>query len=239
MSETKNGRRAKRSATSSFSKKAPEVRRKELIDATFRCLCRYGTGEVSVRLIAQEAGLSLGMVRHHFRTKDELLAATLRHLSAKVQAQTREALAATDLSPVERLHAFITACLHPGALDADYVRARFLFWSLAQTNPTVRAVHDEIYARFEGEVRRLVSDVAQEKGVDLDLDVITLAILALLKGIWVEWSLAPNRADPLKLAEQILPGLDGTFATKARRSPGLGRLVAETPVPRPAGGHAR
>lgn len=192
------------------------MRRKELIEATFRCLCRCGTGEISVRLIAQEAGLSLGMVRHHFRSKDELLAATLRQLSARVQQQAHKALSATGLSPVERLHAFITACLHPGTLDADYVRARFLFWSLAQTNPTVRAAHDEIYARFEGEVRQLVSDVAQEKDLDLDIEVVTLAILALLKGIWVEWSFAPNRADPLKLAEQILPGLDKTFASKAK-----------------------
>lgn len=216
MNKTKTGRPDARGASRSFSKKAPEVRRQELIEATFRCLCRHGTEEVSVRLIAQEAGLSLGMVRHHFRTKDELLAATLRHLSGRVQMLTREALAAAGPSPVERLHAFINACLHPGALDADYVRARFLFWSLAQTNPTVRAVHDEIYARFEREVRDLVSDVAQDKNLALDLDVTTLAILALLKGIWVEWSLAPNRADPIKLAEQILPGLDGSFAAKAR-----------------------
>lgn len=197
----------------SFSKKAPEVRRQELIDATFRCLCNHGSSEISVRLIASEAGVSLGMVRHHFRTKDELLAATLQQLSDKVQSQTREALAIPDLTPIERLHAFITACLHPGALDAEYVRARFLFWSLAQTNETIRAVHDRIYARFEKELRALVGAVAEEKGLSVDLDIVTLAIMALLKGIWVEWSLAPDRADPLKLAEQILPGLDGTFAS--------------------------
>ena len=58
-----------------------------------------------------------------------------------------------------------------------------------------------------------------ETDADIDLDVVTLAILALLKGIWVEWSLSPNRADPLKLAEQILPALDRTFADKLRRKP--------------------
>ncbi|MBP5858374.1 TetR family transcriptional regulator C-terminal domain-containing protein [Marivibrio halodurans] len=211
---TSDEHRPRRQARS-FSKKAPEVRRQELIDATFRCLCNHGSSEISVRLIAAEAGVSLGMVRHHFRTKDELLAATLQQLSDKVQSQTREALALPDLTPTERLHAFITACLHPGALDAKYVRARFLFWSLAQTNETIRTVHDRIYARFEKELRGLVGAVAEEKGLTVDLDIVTLAIMALLKGIWVEWSLAPDRADPLKLAEQILPGLDGTFASLA------------------------
>ncbi|MEQ8349754.1 MAG: TetR/AcrR family transcriptional regulator [Sneathiellaceae bacterium] len=203
----------------SFSKKSPEVRRTELIEATVRCLCRHGTDATSVRLIAQEAGLSLGMVRHHFRSKDELLAATLRQLSARVQERTREALAIAGLTPMQRLHAFLTACLHPGALDADYVRARFLFWSLAQTNPTVRAVHDEIYARFESEVHALVTEVARAHGLSLDLDVATLAILALLKGIWVEWSLAPDRADPLRMAEQLLSGLGGPLAAESGGAP--------------------
>jgi TetR/AcrR family transcriptional repressor of bet genes len=210
-------RRRRPAVSRNFSKKAPSVRRQELIDATFQCLCRYGTEEVSVRLIAHEAGLSLGMVRHHFRSKDELLGATLRYLSSKVQDQISLAMAKPNLSPVEQLYAFIIACLQPQALDADYVRARFLFWGLAHTNKIVRRVHDEIYSRFELQVRELVAAIARENGAELDLDVVTLAILALLKGIWVEWSLAPNRADPLKLAEQILPALDRTFAAKLRR----------------------
>lgn len=208
-----------RPTTRSFSKQSPDVRRQQLIDATFHCICHHGTEELSVRLIAQQAGLSLGMVRHHFRSKDELLAATLRFLSSKVQDQIGLAMAKPHPSPTERLYAFLIACLHPQQFDADYVRARFLFWGLAQANVTVRRVHDEIYGRFERQVRELIAAVARETDADIDLDVVTLAILALLKGIWVEWSLSPNRADPLKLAEQILPALDRTFADKLRRKP--------------------
>jgi TetR/AcrR family transcriptional repressor of bet genes len=217
MPKSKTARPSGRSPSRSFSKKSPDVRRQELIDATFHCICRYGTEEMSVRLIAREAGLSLGMVRHHFRSKDELLAATLRYLSSKVQDQIAVAMAKPNLSPIERLYVFIIACLQPQALDAEYVRARFLFWGLAHTNRAVRRVHDEIYGRFERQVRELVAAIARENGAEFDLDVVTLAILALLKGIWVEWSLAPNRADPLKLVEQILPALDQTFAAKLRR----------------------
>lgn len=225
MSKPNTTRRAGRSKTRSFSKQSPDVRRQQLIDATFRCICRYGTEEMSVRLIAQQAGLSLGMVRHHFHSKDELLAATLRYLSSKVQDQISQAMARPYGSSTARFYAFIIACLHPQALDADYVRARFLFWGLANTNETVRRVHDEIYGRFEQQVRELVAGIAAESGAELDLDVVTLAILALLKGIWVEWSLSPNRADPLKLAEQILPALDSAFADRLKRRPGSTRKL--------------
>lgn len=216
---TKAARPSSRSATRSFSKQSPDVRQQQLIDATFHCICQHGTEELSVRLIAQQAGLSLGMVRHHFRSKDKLLAATLRYLSSKVQEQIGLAMAKPHASPTERLYAFLIACLHPQQFDANYVRARFLFWGLAQTNATVRRVHDEIYGRFERQVHELVAAIARKSDADIDPDVVTLTILALLKGIWVEWSLSPNRANPLKLAEQILPALDRTFADKLRRKP--------------------
>ncbi len=208
-----------RPTTRSFSKQSPDVRQQQLIDATFRCICQHGTEELSVRLIAQQAGLSLGMVRHHFRSKDELLAATLRYLSSKVQDQIGLAMARPHASATERLYALLIACLHPQQFDADYVRARFLFWGLAQTNGAVRRVHDEIYGRFERQVHDLIAAIAHETDADIDLDVVTLTILALLKGLWVEWSLSPNRADPLKLAEQILPALDRTFADRLRHKP--------------------
>lgn len=70
-----------------------------------------------------------------------------------------------------------------------------------------------------------MAGIAAESGAELDLDVVTLAILALLKGIWVEWSLSPNRADPLKLAEQILPALDSAFADRLKRRPGSTRKL--------------
>jgi AcrR family transcriptional regulator len=192
-----------------FSKKSPEVRRQELIEATLRCMSSIGTEEISVRHIAREANLSLGMVRHHFNSKDELLAATLRHLSDQHNVQTGLALAAAGPDPGARLRAFILACLHPGTMETAYVRARFQFFSLAQTNATVREVHDEIYANFERKIRTLLTDVATSKKVDMDVEDVTLAITALLKGIWVEWSLTPGRADPQRLAGQILRMLPG------------------------------
>ena len=192
-----------------FSKKLPEERRQELIDATLRCLGKQGTEDISVRHIAREANLSLGMVRHHFHSKDELLAAALRYLSDQHSQQTARALADASPGAGARLRAFILACLHPGTMEYRYVRARFQFFSLAQTNAVVRAVHDDIYAAFETRLRGLIEDMAAETDEQLDVHSLTLAIMALLKGIWVEWSLSPDRADPRRLAEQILRLLPG------------------------------
>jgi len=194
------------------------MRRQQLIEATLRCLSRDGAEATVVRRIAEEAGLSLGMVRHHFRGKDELLAASYRHLSETLQAETARALAEAGAPPAEKLRAFITAGLRPPVLNKDYVRARFLFWNLAHTHRAVRRVHDEIYARFEARLLRLVRAAAKESRARIDARALTLAIMALLKGIWLEWSLSPSRVDPAKLADQIMPLLTWTESrAKARK----------------------
>jgi AcrR family transcriptional regulator len=51
----------------------PEVRRRELVEALWRVTRRDGWEAVSIRHVAAEAGVSIGMVQHYFTTKDDLL----------------------------------------------------------------------------------------------------------------------------------------------------------------------
>jgi AcrR family transcriptional regulator len=188
-----------------FLKKSADVRRDELISATVRCLLKFGVAETSVRTIAAEAGLSLGMVRHHFNSKDELLAATYRSLSEQLRAQTRQALERADPSPMGQLVAFIYAGLQPPLLDLRYVRVRFMFWELTHTNPVVRAAHEEIYTRFQKHLLDLVRGVAKANNAKTDCTLLTLTMTAFLKGVWAEWSLSNDRFDPRRLVDQMMP----------------------------------
>jgi AcrR family transcriptional regulator len=200
-----------------FSKKPPNVRQLELIEATCRCLSRVGATETSVRTIAEEAGLSLGMVRHHFNSKDELLAATLQHLSNLYQLDLRRALAVAPQDPEGQLRAFIDASLAPEMQDPEYVKLRFLFWELARTNPVVRRVHDRIYTRFRRQLRLVLSNVANLRNPQADTQLLTVLIMALLKGIWVEISLAKRPLDVASIMQQVLEMLDGTLHSRASR----------------------
>ena len=50
-----------------------EKRRRQIAEATWRLISTEGIEQATVRKIAQEAGLSLGALRHYFATQDELL----------------------------------------------------------------------------------------------------------------------------------------------------------------------
>ena len=59
----------------------PEERREQLILATIRSVADRGLADTTIATVAQEAGLSQGIVNLHFRSKDGLLTETLRYLA--------------------------------------------------------------------------------------------------------------------------------------------------------------
>lgn len=219
-----------------FLKKSADVRRDELISATIRSLLKFGVAETSVRTIATEAGLSLGMVRHHFNSKDELLAATYRSMSEQLRAQTRQAMERADPSAMGQLVAFIYAGLQPPLLDLRYVRVRFMFWELTHTNAVVRSAHEEIYGRWQTHLLDLVRAVAKANKAKTDCALLTVTITAFLKGVWVEWSLSNDKFDPRGLVDQMMPLWE---AALEHRPADVVKLKSASPAAAPSRSAAR
>ena len=59
-----------------FHRATPALRREALVDATLRCLKLFGHEGVSVRRISAAAGVSIGLINHHFPSKSSLIAET-------------------------------------------------------------------------------------------------------------------------------------------------------------------
>jgi len=61
---------------------APRARIRE---AALRLYAEHGTQATSIRMVAEEAGLSAGAVMHHFKSKDELAEAVRHAVVAKIR----------------------------------------------------------------------------------------------------------------------------------------------------------
>ncbi len=61
-----------------------------VMEAVVRVLVRDGLDGLSVRRVAAEAGVSIGAVQHHFRTKDALLVAAADHVTMQFQARAEQ-----------------------------------------------------------------------------------------------------------------------------------------------------
>jgi AcrR family transcriptional regulator len=81
-----------------------DLRRRQLADAVWRIADRQGLvgrglGAVTIREVAAEAGVSVGMVQHYFATKDEMLQFAIDGLQEQVGAELRRKLGALGSSP--------------------------------------------------------------------------------------------------------------------------------------------
>ena len=65
--------------------RAPEgERRQELIEATLDCISEFGLKGATVRQIAIRAGVTAGLVRHYFESKDQMVAEAYRAVIASL-----------------------------------------------------------------------------------------------------------------------------------------------------------
>lgn len=121
-------------------RKAPEVRRREIMDAVIAIGVERGLDAVSVRDVAEHCGVAPGLIHHYFPSVDELIAESfgtwadsslkvLRDLSQEESPRTALALTVANLSPDQRIwnDALNTASRHQPlrdraqALSQDYL----------------------------------------------------------------------------------------------------------------------
>lgn len=171
-----------------FTRAEPDARRLSLIAATARVLARDGASGASVRAIAVEAGVSPGLVAHHFGGVDALIAATYAHVGEQVAATLDTAVCAAGNDPQARLIAYVTASFAPSVADRDLLATWTAFWGLVIARGEIAALHDAQYARYRAELERLLAacglpSTARRRAA--------ITIAALVDGLWLELCLSP------------------------------------------------
>lgn len=175
-----------------FTRDLPESRRRQLIEATARSLARHGLDGTTVRVVAAEAGVSPGLVRHHFAGMHDLIAETYRWTGKEIEMALRAALSAAANTPDAQLRAFVDASFSAPMLDPDLLGVWLTFWSLTRTDPEIHAIHGKVYADYRRRLQAFIVGIADERKLALDARLAALAFTALLDGLWLEHCLDPT-----------------------------------------------
>jgi TetR/AcrR family transcriptional repressor of bet genes len=174
-----------------FRRAAPAVRREALIEATLRCLKREGHDGASVRSISAEAGVSIGLINHHFPSKSGLVAEAYDALASSLQESLRAQAENKEASPRERLSLFFRASFAPNLLDPELFNVWVVFWSMVAHSKEIRIVHDRTYGQYRSLLEDLLGQLSAEGlAPRLKLHHAAIALSALLDGLWVELSLS-------------------------------------------------
>jgi TetR/AcrR family transcriptional repressor of bet genes len=175
---------------------ARAARRRQLIDATMKCIARKGISGMTLADVASEAGLSQGIVNLHFESKDNLLRETLEALAGEYRSQFERALARADESPAAGLLALMELDLSPGICTPAKLAVWFAFWGEVKSRPTYRKICDEIDRYYDQVVEGLCGKIIEEGGYSrISAAEAATALTAMTNGLWLSCLISPQAWD--------------------------------------------
>jgi AcrR family transcriptional regulator len=108
-------------------RKNPEERRREIVTAAARLASKTGLGSISLRSVAQEAGVAPGLVNHYFPAVEQLVAEAFAQVGADDLNGQFAAIRKTS-DPVQQMRSYLKAALadQPDSMRLLAVEALYL-----------------------------------------------------------------------------------------------------------------
>ncbi len=176
-----------------FERKLPESRRQALIEATLVCLGREGQAGLSVRKISKEAGISIGLINHHYANKDALVGHAYEHLALGLLDTVKERIAAAGPDPRAKLSACFQGIFSARALERSTLRTWVVFWGMIDHSEAVYDAHNRTYEVYRAVLEALFSEINAARGAPrIDVRLAAIGLSAMLDGLWLELSLNPS-----------------------------------------------
>ncbi|OYW58695.1 MAG: TetR family transcriptional regulator [Rhodobacterales bacterium 32-66-7] len=186
-----------------FRRETEETRRADLIAATQVLVAEGGTAAATVRAIAARAGVTAGLIRHYFQSKEDLVRAAYLALMQGMTVQSAEALETVGAGPEERLAAFIATSLRPPVMEAGAVGLWAGYMHKVQSDPELLAVHEAVYLDYRGVLQSLIAALPRDATL-AQLRAEAIACNAVIDGLWLEGSILAHAFAP---AEPLVIGL--------------------------------
>jgi AcrR family transcriptional regulator len=199
--------------------------RRRVLEVTRRLLSGSGPRSVTLDQVAAQSRVAKTSILWHFGSKQELLLETLDEVIGEFE-RAFSARYPDESSPAEKLALFLRDYAefmkqHPHLGDVFF---SFAFGDRSDEGARGRA--RDLYRRYRAMVASHIGALSGDGGPDL-----AAAIVGLVDGVFIQWSLDPAALDPGAVFDAFLGSLDGLAS-----APGESRAGARERVPAKGGG---
>ena len=174
-----------------YRREAEDKRRQALITATLSLVAEGGARIATVRAIAERAGVTAGLIRHYFQSKDGLIAASYRHVMERMTDESVAVLKSAPHDPQARLAAFVAASLRPPVVDREALILWASFMQETNRDAAMLATHSSTYLGFRDLLQGLIAALPQDRSAT-ELRQMAIACNAVIDGLWLEGSALPE-----------------------------------------------
>ncbi len=181
---------------------APE-RKKEIIGGLYKCLASTGHERVSVKDIAEAAGVSRGVIHYYFESKKDIMLAVVDDFIEGHENLFRDRLRPID-DPWERLRLFISLAVEHTVVDPEASMFFLNIYQMAMTDEDVRAGAMSSYAHFRGVVRQLVEyGISRGEFAEVDAEKFAFLLIGCMEGMWLQVAMNPALFDGAEIEKLV------------------------------------
>ncbi|OBJ37257.1 transcriptional regulator [Mycolicibacterium mucogenicum] len=154
--------------------------RTRLLDATVECLVTYGYSGTTTQRVAEIAGVTRGAQVHHFRSKEDLVAAAVEHLAEqRVQAAVRDlGRVQSNPDPVSTMLDYLWES-HQGPVFF----ATLELWVAARTDPGLAEHIDRVEPIVTSALVSALAQLIPNRAAQKDLRDLAFTAMDALRGI--------------------------------------------------------
>lgn len=157
----------------------------KILESTLEIVGELGLENLTIRKVSQHAGVSVGIVHHHFDNKSNLVYQTYDHLVSIAREQMTQARSEID-DPIIRLKRTAELCFIPELITRGAANVWPQMWSNSVYEPRIK----RLCTLFS---RRLISNLQYDfkaAGCHPELArIYAMQTSALIHGLWVEQSI--------------------------------------------------
>ena len=181
-------------------------RKIHIAEATWRVILNQGMRGATVRNIAEEAGLSLGALRHYFSSQHELLAFAMNLVKERAIARV-EAITRCDLPPKEKV---VRILLELVPVDEDKMAEMEVWFAFVFHRKYNEESFAEVDDGLHAGIGKLIQFMDSHELLrhDVDKEIESERLYALVDGLALHAMLDPRRLDQERIVQVLTHHID-------------------------------
>ncbi|MCC9621362.1 TetR family transcriptional regulator C-terminal domain-containing protein [Thalassospira sp. MA62] len=190
-----------------FQRLSLDERRSSLMEATLSCVARYGLHGATVRRITDEAGVTVGLVRHYFGSKDDMIRNAYAYLVGQLTAKASESASSINGTPEAHLAQFLRANMTAPNMTDEKVSLWATFIGRIRSDRDFAEIHRQGYREFLSLLETLIEPVLIAHNRPHGVAICkrhAIALNGLIDGLWMEGALNAGLYGPEILPDLIL-----------------------------------
>jgi TetR/AcrR family transcriptional regulator, fatty acid metabolism regulator protein len=179
------------------------LRRSQLTGAAYKVVAQKGYNDFTIKDIAEEAGLSTGLVHYYFKNKEDLLFKLLKEMNANLRDNLKKAL--TELTePKDKLMAFCDEAFELVDKEKAYFYVLIDFWAQMNHDNRIRQANVKLFQSYRDEISSIIEEgIAKGVFAAMDVKFTSVIIISLIQGTIIQYVIDNGAFDYRELKEKI------------------------------------